>query len=147
LTIHPAAPKAQQKKTTSIRQAQNRNLPTTNPSLSTFSTDVPDKSKMHLMYNLDGSGKRLYTLKKVLDGQVTKSAHPARFSPDDKWSRHRITLRKRFNLLMPRDSESPDDLGGPWGVYEMRRWETDEKNRGSEGCCCAGRLSHRHMDD
>lgn len=60
---------------------------------------------MHLMYNLDGSGKRLYTLKKVLDGQVTKSAHPARFSPDDKWSRHRITLRKRFNLLMPRDSE------------------------------------------
>lgn len=60
---------------------------------------------MHLMYNLDGSGKRLYTLKKVLDGQVTKSAHPARFSPDDKWSRHRITLRKRFNLLMPRDSK------------------------------------------
>lgn len=60
---------------------------------------------MHLMYNLDASGKRLYTLKKVMDGQVTKSAHPARFSPDDKWSRHRITLRKRFNLLMPRESE------------------------------------------
>ncbi|KAJ9138520.1 hypothetical protein NKR19_g7831 [Coniochaeta hoffmannii] len=60
---------------------------------------------MHLMYNLDSSGKRLYTLKKVLDGQVTKSAHPARFSPDDKWSRHRITLRKRFNLLMPRDKD------------------------------------------
>jgi len=59
---------------------------------------------MHLMYNLDNSGKRLYTLKKVMGGQVTKSAHPARFSPDDKWSRHRITLRKRFGILMPRES-------------------------------------------
>ena len=43
---------------------------------------------MHLMYNEDPStGKRIYTLKKVLDGEVTKSAHPARFSPDDKYSR------------------------------------------------------------
>ena len=42
---------------------------------------------MHLMYVLDKDGKRVYTLKKVLDGKVTKSAHPARFSPDDKYSR------------------------------------------------------------
>lgn len=42
---------------------------------------------MHLMYTLDPNGKRLYTLKKVADGEVTKSAHPARFSPDDKYSR------------------------------------------------------------
>jgi H/ACA ribonucleoprotein complex subunit 3 len=43
---------------------------------------------MHLMYNEDPvTGKRTYTLKKVLDGVVTKSAHPARFSPDDKYSR------------------------------------------------------------
>jgi rRNA maturation protein Nop10 len=34
------------------------------------------------------TGKRIYTLKKVLDGTVTKSAHPARFSPDDKYSRY-----------------------------------------------------------
>lgn len=43
---------------------------------------------MHLMYTLDSNGKRLYTLKKVVDGEVTKSAHPARFSPDDKYSRY-----------------------------------------------------------
>ena len=42
---------------------------------------------MHLMYNLDESGKRVYTLKKVVGSEVTKSAHPARFSPDDKYSR------------------------------------------------------------
>ncbi|KKZ68910.1 H/ACA ribonucleoprotein complex subunit 3 [[Emmonsia] crescens] len=55
---------------------------------------------MHLMYTLDSEGKRIYTLKKVLDGQVTKSAHPARFSPDDKYSRHRVTLKKRYGLLL-----------------------------------------------
>lgn len=56
--------------------------------------------KMHLMCNVDAaSGKRTYTLKKVLEGKVTKSAHPARFSPDDKWSKHRNLLRKRFGRL------------------------------------------------
>lgn len=42
---------------------------------------------MHLMYTLDPQGKRVYTLKKVVGAEVTKSAHPARFSPDDKYSR------------------------------------------------------------
>ncbi|KAL1846842.1 hypothetical protein VTK73DRAFT_209 [Phialemonium thermophilum] len=60
---------------------------------------------MHLMYTLDPSGKRIYTLKKVVDGQITKSAHPARFSPDDKWSRHRITMRKRYALLLAQHKE------------------------------------------
>ncbi|KAI9338710.1 ribosome biogenesis protein Nop10 [Zopfochytrium polystomum] len=57
---------------------------------------------MHLMYHLDeATGKRIYTLKKVTaSGKVTKSAHPARFSPDDKFSRHRVTLKKRFGLLL-----------------------------------------------
>lgn len=32
-------------------------------------------------------------------GLPTKSAHPARFSPDDKFSRERITLKKRFGIL------------------------------------------------
>ncbi|KAL9616730.1 MAG: hypothetical protein Q9160_008418 [Pyrenula sp. 1 TL-2023] len=46
---------------------------------------------MHLMYTEDPvTGKRTYTLKKILDGTVTKSAHPARFSPDDKYSRYGI---------------------------------------------------------
>ena len=61
---------------------------------------------MHLMFTpvVDAAtGKQVgrdYTLKKVIDGQVTKSAHPARFSPDDKWSRHRIALRQRFAPLL-----------------------------------------------
>ncbi|KAK3359594.1 nucleolar RNA-binding protein [Lasiosphaeria hispida] len=64
---------------------------------------------MHLMFLPDtnrtsATAGRQYTLKKVLDGQVTKSAHPARFSPDDKWSRHRITLRRRFGLLLTQKS-------------------------------------------
>jgi len=42
---------------------------------------------MHLMYTINAEGKREYTLKKVNNGEVTKSAHPARFSPDDKYSR------------------------------------------------------------
>lgn len=32
-------------------------------------------------------------------GTPTSSAHPARFSPDDKFSRERIIGKKRFNLL------------------------------------------------
>ena len=67
------------------------------------------------------AGERLYTLKKVNHGEVTKSAHPARFSPDDKYSRYaqaiscmrqileccsnkffrqRVTLKKRYGLLL-----------------------------------------------
>lgn len=55
---------------------------------------------MHLMYTLDAEGKRVYTLNKIVSGEVTKSAHPARFSPDDKYSRHRVTLKKRYGLLL-----------------------------------------------
>lgn len=41
------------------------------------------------MYTLNAAGKRVYTLKKINgDNEVTKSAHPARFSPDDKWSKY-----------------------------------------------------------
>ncbi|GFF89625.1 H/ACA ribonucleoprotein complex subunit 3 [Aspergillus udagawae] len=64
---------------------------------------------MHLMYVLDKDGKRVYTLKKVLfesqNGEVTKSAHPARFSPDDKYSRHRVTLKRRYGLLLTQQPE------------------------------------------
>ena len=44
------------------------------------------------MYTLDADGKRIYTLKKVVNGEVAKSAHPARFSPDDKYSRCARTI-------------------------------------------------------
>ncbi|MED6260468.1 snoRNP complex protein [Ataeniobius toweri] len=40
-------------------------------------------------------------IKKVTpEGQPTSSAHPARFSPDDKFSRHRVQLKKRFGILL-----------------------------------------------
>ncbi|EIM23682.1 Nop10p-domain-containing protein [Wallemia mellicola CBS 633.66] len=55
---------------------------------------------MHLMFSSDEQGKRVYSLKKVTDnGVITKSAHPARFSPDDKYSRQRVTIKKRFGIL------------------------------------------------
>ncbi|KAK9723386.1 snoRNP complex protein [Basidiobolus ranarum] len=61
---------------------------------------------MHLMYYLGNDGKRVYTLKKTTPtGGVTKSAHPARFSPDDKFSRHRVTLKKRFGLLLTQQAD------------------------------------------
>ncbi|KAF8523195.1 nucleolar RNA-binding protein [Gautieria morchelliformis] len=63
---------------------------------------------MHLMYTLDEGGNRIYTLKKVLEsGKVTKSAHPARFSPDDKFSRHRVTVKKRFGVLLTQTPAKP----------------------------------------
>ncbi|KAI7861470.1 H/ACA ribonucleoprotein complex subunit 3 [Spinellus fusiger] len=56
---------------------------------------------MYLMYHLNAEGKRVYTLKKAdPTGFPTKSAHPARFSPDDKFSRQRITIKKRFKILL-----------------------------------------------
>ncbi|EGG14940.1 Nop10 family protein [Cavenderia fasciculata] len=55
---------------------------------------------MHLMYYVGENGERKYTLKKRgPKGQPSFSAHPARFSVDDKYSRERITLKKRFGLL------------------------------------------------
>ncbi|KAF2096090.1 ribosome biogenesis protein Nop10 [Rhizodiscina lignyota] len=54
---------------------------------------------MHLMYTIGPDGKRIYTLNKIVGGEVSKSAHPARFSPDDKYSKHRVTLKKRYGLL------------------------------------------------
>ncbi|KAL6154906.1 snoRNP complex protein [Exserohilum turcicum] len=61
---------------------------------------------MHLMYIADPAdpSKRIYTLKKIINGQVSKSAHPARFSPDDKYSRHRVTIKKRYGLLLTQQS-------------------------------------------
>jgi H/ACA ribonucleoprotein complex subunit 3 len=48
---------------------------------------------MHLLYHLDEAGKRVYTLKKRTVGKTTtSSAHPARFSPDDKFSKVVILL-------------------------------------------------------
>jgi H/ACA ribonucleoprotein complex subunit 3 len=39
------------------------------------------------------------------DGKPTLSAHPARFSPDDKFSKQRIACKKRFGLLPTQQPE------------------------------------------
>lgn len=53
------------------------------------------------MFYLNEEGKRIYTLEKVApDGTATISAHPARFSPEDRYSRERIIIKKRHNLLL-----------------------------------------------
>jgi H/ACA ribonucleoprotein complex subunit 3 len=56
---------------------------------------------MYLMYYLNELGQRQYTLSKQQPNsrEATQSAHPARFSPDDKFSSQRVTLKKRFGLL------------------------------------------------
>lgn len=43
--------------------------------------------------------------KRTEDGRPTLSAHPARFSPEDKYSRQRITIKKRFGLLLTQKPE------------------------------------------
>eukprot|EP00871_Galdieria_phlegrea_P001708 jgi/Galph1/2538/GphlegSOOS_G1197.1 len=49
-----------------------------------------------------------YTLKRICpDGTPSRSAHPARFSPDDKFSRQRVTIKKRFGLLLIQQPEQP----------------------------------------
>ena len=72
---------------------------------------------MYLRYYLNEKGERVYTFKvRILqfnilyqyvtdDGIKTFSAHPARFSPDDKFSQERLTLKKRFKLLL---TDKPD---------------------------------------
>jgi H/ACA ribonucleoprotein complex subunit 3 len=59
---------------------------------------------MHLMYTLDSNGKRRYTLKKIIDGEVAKSAHPARFSPDDKYSRCASTHPLHLETILVQNS-------------------------------------------
>ncbi|CAJ0950083.1 unnamed protein product, partial [Mesorhabditis belari] len=55
---------------------------------------------MLLRYFLDESGHRVYTLKKTApEGSQTFSAHPAKFSPEDKCSKYRVIVKKRFGLL------------------------------------------------
>ncbi|KAK0414949.1 hypothetical protein QR680_011691 [Steinernema hermaphroditum] len=58
------------------------------------------QSVMYLKFYLNEEGKRVYTLKsKSPSGQETQSAHPARFSPEDQYSKYRITIKKRFGIL------------------------------------------------
>lgn len=74
---------------------------------------------MHLMYTLSPSGERIYTLKKVNHGEVTKSAHPARFSPDDKYSRY-----VSCSLNHPPSKESASLMILPTGTASSSRSAT-----------------------
>jgi len=56
---------------------------------------------MYLKHYLNEAGDRVYTLKRTSpEGKPTVSSHPARFSPDDQYSRQRIILKKRMGLLL-----------------------------------------------
>ncbi|CAA0832185.1 Dolichyl-diphosphooligosaccharide--protein glycosyltransferase subunit 2 [Striga hermonthica] len=60
----------------------------------------PKIAKMYLQFYINENGDKVYTTKKETPvGLATQSAHPARFSPDDKFSRQRILLKKRFANL------------------------------------------------
>jgi len=54
-------------------------------------------------------GKRVYTLQKVTPGgeKPTKSAHPARFSPDDKFQEYRVQMKKRHGKLLTQQTVTP----------------------------------------
>ncbi len=55
---------------------------------------------MLLRFYQDANGKRVYTMEMNTEqASHTLNAHPARFSPDDKYSAERLELKARFNLL------------------------------------------------
>lgn len=55
---------------------------------------------MYLMYYVDEKGKRVYTFaKQDPEGKPTQNAHPAKFSPDDKFSKERVVMKARYDLL------------------------------------------------
>ena len=76
---------------------------------------------MHLMVYINEKGERVYTLavrvnppattvngeltnmkqKKDPQGRPTESAHPARFSPDDQYSKYRVLIKRRYGILPP----------------------------------------------
>ncbi|GAV08843.1 hypothetical protein RvY_18476 [Ramazzottius varieornatus] len=65
---------------------------------------------MLLRFYLDDKGNRIYTLKDLDPlGHPTLTAHPAKFSPEDKFSKQRIIVKKRFGLLMTQLPETPED--------------------------------------
>eukprot|EP00419_Tripos_fusus_P002850 CAMPEP_0172697702 /NCGR_PEP_ID=MMETSP1074-20121228/28950_1 /TAXON_ID=2916 /ORGANISM="Ceratium fusus, Strain PA161109" /LENGTH=72 /DNA_ID=CAMNT_0013518639 /DNA_START=64 /DNA_END=282 /DNA_ORIENTATION=- len=72
---------------------------------------------MQLRYYLNENGKRVYTLENTTKEGVTTedaeekptfSAHPARFSPDDKYSDQRIKCKRRFGEL--KTQKQPEEV-------------------------------------
>ncbi|CAH2051149.1 unnamed protein product [Thlaspi arvense] len=58
------------------------------------------QTTMYLQCYINEKGEKVYTTKKESPlGLATESAHPARFSPDDKYSKQRVLNKKRFGIL------------------------------------------------
>lgn len=51
------------------------------------------------MYFYSEESKRVYTLMPSIEGKFIESAHPAKFSPDDVFSKYRITTKKRHRIF------------------------------------------------
>lgn len=51
------------------------------------------------MYCYCDGGKRVYVLKGDVAGKFMENVHPAKFSPEDVFSKHRILIKKRNNLF------------------------------------------------
>ena len=134
---------------------------------STLSTRFAESRLIPLIYLR--SSTDTFASPQVQAGEVTKSAHPARFSPDDKYSSmaslpllfaswrlgeagqadgkhvtgHRVTLKKRYGLLLTQNSEWTIVCrirGGvaDWTQKMKRSWGY----RDSEDC----KVSRRHRD-
>ncbi|THG07221.1 hypothetical protein TEA_012027 [Camellia sinensis var. sinensis] len=82
---------------------------------------------MYLQFYINDNGNKVYTTKKESPlGLATESAHPARFSPDDKYSRQRVLLKKRFGLLPTQKPPPKRD----WSVT-MEAGEVWDKHNGA----------------
>jgi len=66
---------------------------------------------IHIKKSWYGNNKHIniHSKKSNPEEKVTESAHPARFSPDDKFSRQRVAIKKRFGIYLP-DSPLPKPL-------------------------------------
>ncbi|KAL3828058.1 hypothetical protein ACJIZ3_016860 [Penstemon smallii] len=64
-----------------------------------FLSGVGRERQVLMIPNLIDNCKLFCVQKESPLGLATQSAHPARFSPDDKFARQRVLLKKRFGLL------------------------------------------------
>ncbi|RDX77420.1 H/ACA ribonucleoprotein complex subunit 3-like protein, partial [Mucuna pruriens] len=87
---------------TGSSETSQRSIPNKRPIALVQTGPITDKPSvtMYLQFYINENGDKVYTTKKESPlGLPTQSAHPARFSPDDKFSRQRVLLKKRFGLL------------------------------------------------
>ena len=69
--------------------------------------NFPEKLRICLTSGSSLTSNPFFLQKETPAGKVTESAHPARFSPDDKFSAQRVALKKRFGIYMPDTPQKP----------------------------------------